>query len=62
MSANGDVLISEDRLRALMATAQGAEALQHGLEKLLGVQWDIELEQYRYAGDGAKVTWLHQVG
>jgi hypothetical protein len=45
-----------------MATARGAEALEHGLEKLLGVQWDIELEQYRHAGDGAKVTWLHQVG
>jgi hypothetical protein len=62
MSANGDVLVSEDRLRALMATAIGAEALQHGLEKLLGMQWDIELEPYRHAGEGATVTWLNQVG
>jgi hypothetical protein len=61
MSANGDVLISEDRLRALMATAVNAEALQHGLEKLLGTGWDAELEPYRHAGDGAKVTWLNQV-
>jgi hypothetical protein len=61
MSANGDVLISEDRLRALMATAANAEALQHGLEKLLGTGWDAELEPYRHAGEGAKVTWLHQV-
>jgi hypothetical protein len=62
MSANGDVLVSEDRLRALLATASGAEALHHALEKVLGTQWDIELEPYRYAGDGAKVTWLNQVG
>ncbi len=62
MSANGDVLISEDRIRSLLATASGPEALAHGLEKLLGAAWDMELEAYRHAGDGAPVTWLHQVG
>jgi hypothetical protein len=66
MSANGDVLVSEDRLRALLstvsATASGAETLAHGLEKVLGTAWDAELELYRLAGDGAPVTWLTQVG
>jgi hypothetical protein len=62
MSANGDVLVSEDRIRSLLATASGPEALAHGLEKLLGTAWDMELEPYRHAGDGAPVTWLHQVG
>jgi hypothetical protein len=62
MSANGDLLVSEDRLRCLLSTAGGAEALTHGLEKLLGSAWDAELEPYRHAGDGAPVTWLHQVG
>jgi hypothetical protein len=58
MSANGDVLVSEDRLRALLATADGPDALTHGIEKLLGTAWDAELEAYRQAGDGAPVTWL----
>jgi hypothetical protein len=62
MSANGDVLVSEDRIRSLLATASGPDALAHGLEKLLGAAWDMELEAYRHAGEGAPVTWLHQVG
>jgi hypothetical protein len=63
MSANGDVLVSEDRLRWLLANASGTgESLAHGLEKLLGSAWDAELEPYRYAGDGAPVTRLYQVG
>ncbi len=59
-SANGDVLVAEDRLRSLLATAQGPE-LAIGLDALLGSAWDDELEPYREAGDGAAVTWLHQV-
>jgi hypothetical protein len=62
MSANGDLLVSEDRLRTLLANASTGEALAHGLEKLLGAAWDAELEPYRYAGDGAPVTRLYQVG
>lgn len=62
MSANGDILVSEDRIRSLLATAVGPEAVAHGLDRLLGTAWDIELEPYRHAGDGAPVTWLHQVG
>jgi len=60
MSANGDVMVGEDRLRALLATASGPQ-LSHGLDQLLGAAWDDELEPFREAGEGATVTWLHQV-
>ena len=60
MSVNGDLLIGEDRLRTLLATATGPQLAQ-GLDRLLGSAWDDELEPYREAGDGAPVTWLHQV-
>ena len=59
-SVNGDILVGEDRLRALLATATGPQLAQ-GLDGLLGSAWDDELEPYRTAGDGAPVTWLHQV-
>jgi len=62
MSANGDLLLPEDRVRALMAQAAGAEALVHGLDRLLGTAWDAELEPYRQAGEGAPVVWLTQAG
>ena len=58
--ATGDVMVGEDRLRALLATAQGPQ-LALGLDALLGSAWDEELEPYREAGEGAAVTWLHQV-
>ena len=60
MSVNGDVLVGEGRLRALVATATGPQLAQ-GLDALLGAAWDDELERYREAGEGAPVTWLHQV-
>lgn len=60
MSANGDVLVGEDRLRALLASAVGPQ-LASGIDALLGSAWDAELEPYREAGEGAPVTWLHQV-
>ena len=59
-AANGDVVVGEDRLRALLADATGPQ-LAHGLDALLGSAWDDELEPYREAGEGAAVTWLHQV-
>jgi hypothetical protein len=62
MSANGDLMVSEDRLRTLLTAATSGENLTYGLEKLLGTAWDDELEPYRYAGDGAPVTRLYQVG
>jgi hypothetical protein len=60
MSANGDVLVGEGRLRELLASATGPQLAQ-GLDRLLGSVWDDELEPYREAGEGAAVTWLHQV-
>jgi len=60
--AAGDVQLGEDRIRALMAEARGPEALPHLLDKALGTAWDMELEPYRHAGDGAPVTLLTRVG
>jgi hypothetical protein len=61
-SAIGDIQLSEDRLRALMASASGYEALTHAIEKALGSQWDAELEPYRHAGEGSPMTLLTRVG
>ena len=55
-------MLGEDRLRAIMMGARSPEALAHDLDKALGTAWDDELEPYRYAGDGAPVTLLTQVG
>lgn len=61
-SANGDIQLSEDRIRALMASATGYEALTHALDKALGTSWDAELEPYRHAGEGSPLTLLTRVG
>jgi hypothetical protein len=60
VSVTGDLMIGEDRLRALLATATDGVALAHGLDRLLGTAWDEDLEPFRYAGEGAPVRWLHQ--
>lgn len=62
ISANGDVVVGEERLRGLLARAKGADDFRHGIAELLGTAWDVELEPYRRGGDGAPVTLLHQVG
>lgn len=60
---HGDVLVGEDRLRAVVAAAQGdPDLLTHAMDMVLGKPWDDELESFRYAGDGAPVRWLHRVG
>jgi hypothetical protein len=61
-SANGDIVLSEDRLRSLVAGARGYETLAHTLEKALGAPWDTELEPYRHAADGVPLTLLTRVG
>jgi hypothetical protein len=61
-AANGDIVVSEDQLRALAAQLRGRESFAHKLDELLGAAWDDALEPYRRAGDGAPVTWLHRVG
>jgi hypothetical protein len=61
MSANGDVMLGEDQIRTLMAQGPAA-TLSERLSHAMGEAWDAELESCRFAGDGAPVTWLHQVG
>ena len=56
MSANGDVMVGEMRLRALMAG--GADMLAADLDSVLGTAWDEALEAYRDGGEGAEVSWL----
>ena len=56
MSANGDVMVGEMRLRALMAA--GADTLAAELDSVLGTAWDEALEAYRDGGAGADVSWL----
>ena len=61
---HGDIMISEERLHAALARplGDGETTLEQELLRLLGKPWDDELEPFRYAGDGAPVRWLHQVG
>lgn len=62
-SANGDILIPENKLRAaLVMGANGTSVLEKELERLLGTAWDNELEPFRRAGDGAPVRWLNATG
>jgi hypothetical protein len=56
MSANGDIVVGEMRLRALMAA--GADTLLAELDSVLGTAWDQALEAYRDGGEGAEVSWL----
>ena len=63
ISASGDVVVTENRLREVLTLAQGAgEAVEDMLGELLGADWDTELEPFRHAGEGAPVRWLHKVG
>jgi Protein of unknown function (DUF3145) len=59
---HGDMMLSEDRLRSAMAECKGEGELADRIRHLLGADWDEELESFRYAGEGATVRWLHQVG
>ena len=56
MSANGDVMVGEMRLRTLMTS--GADMLAAELDSVLGTAWDEALEPYRSGGDTGEVTWL----
>ena len=63
--ANGDIMVSENRLRSVLLLAErgGATAsLEDELGKLLGTAWDNELEPFRRAADGAPVRWLNATG
>jgi hypothetical protein len=61
--ADGDILISENRLRAAVTLAAGGRVmLEDQLNRLLGTAWDDELEAFRRAADGAPVRWLNATG
>ena len=62
ISANGDVIVGEDQIRSLMERATSLDGLRHALSTAIGSEVDAELEDYRRAGEGTPVTWLHQVG
>ncbi len=63
-AANGDIVVAEDRLRAVLERAArvGAAPLEEELGLLLGTAWDNELEPFRRAADGAPVRWLNATG
>jgi hypothetical protein len=63
--ANGDIMVSEDRLRSVMLLASrgaGGRSLEDEIGRLLGTAWDNELEPFRRAADGAPVRWLNATG
>ena len=67
-SANGDVVIPENRLRAALTLAacpapgRPTVSLEAELTRMLGQAWDDELEPFRCAAEGAPVRWLHATG
>ncbi|WP_026918628.1 DUF3145 domain-containing protein [Gordonia shandongensis] len=58
--ANGDVIVGEMQLRALMDAQPDSAGLAGELDAILGTAWDDALENYRMGGIGAEVTWLTQ--
>lgn len=56
MSANGDIMVGECRLRSLMDA--GADTLVAELDNVLGTAWDEALEPYRNGGEVAETVWL----
>ncbi|BDT95131.1 hypothetical protein IFM12275_51070 [Nocardia sputorum] len=65
-SANGDVMIGEMRLRAMLQATRelgkySAYDLAAEIDRALGTAWDEDLEIYRYGTEsGAEVTWLRR--
>jgi hypothetical protein len=62
LAANGDIVVGEGRLRALLEETVSRSQLATGLHTLIGTDWDAVLEPLRQGGDGAPVTWLRQTG
>lgn len=60
MCANGDVMLGELQLRALLDAQPDSAGLAGEIEAALGTAWDEALEPYRMGGAGAEVTWLQQ--
>jgi hypothetical protein len=65
LAANGDVVVPENRIRALLEDSSGpsgALALPEALRRLLGTAWDEVLEPLRSGGAGGPVTYLRRTG
>ncbi|QRY60960.1 DUF3145 domain-containing protein [Gordonia sp. PDNC005] len=60
ISANGDVIVGEMQLRAMMDAQPDSAGLAAELDTALGTAWDDALESYRMGGADGEVTWLHQ--
>lgn len=58
---NGDVMVSEDRLRSAIAQSLGSGGLAEDIARLIGEPWDEELEPFRGAHEGSTVRVLHNV-
>ncbi|WP_216897185.1 DUF3145 domain-containing protein [Nocardia alni] len=65
MSANGDVMVGEMRLREIVRSAR--ERGRHTpadiaaeIDRALGTAWDDDLEAYRSGSEGAEITWLRR--
>ncbi len=65
-SANGDVILGEMRLRAMLQAARelgrySGYDLAAEIDRAIGTPWDEDLEIYRYGYEsGAEVTWLRR--
>ncbi|EFC85715.1 hypothetical protein FrEUN1fDRAFT_1203 [Parafrankia sp. EUN1f] len=62
IAANGDVVVGEAALLALLERGEARETLSRGLHRLLGTAWDDVLEPLRRGAHGAPVTWLRRTG
>ena len=59
--ANGDLLVGEDRLRALLATAHRPRSWRSARPRCSAAPGTTSSSRSAEAGEGATVTWLHQV-
>lgn len=62
LNANGDVMVSEMRLKDLIARVGSGPSLVEGISRLMGESWDGKLEPLRIAGEGGSVSVLRRTG
>lgn len=62
LSGNGDILVSEMRIKDLIERLGHGPALVDGLGRLMGEAWDSELEPLRLGMDGQHVSLLRRTG
>ncbi|QPK93681.1 DUF3145 domain-containing protein [Actinomyces sp. zg-332] len=60
MDRNGNMLISENRVRAVLEYQDDPKRMIHELKLALGNAWDEELEPFRQGSDGDNLRWLHR--